>query len=116
MAGDDGSFDEKALAADLKAWWDSEVSGEDDPFAPPKMPAGTIFDALPAIDSLGVVSALLTVEKHVPFKVTPKLIRPGGYNSFEDLVGDFTPKLMALTAKHNDSKKPNKPNKPKEGK
>ena len=112
MAGDGSSFDEKALVAGLKSWWDSEVTDEDDPFAAPKMPAGTIFDALPAIDSLGVVSALLTVEKHVPFKVTPRLIRPGGYNSFEDLVADFTSKLKALDAKH---KNPNIP-KPKESK
>lgn len=101
MAGDDSTFDEKALVGDLKSWWDSEVSAVDDPFAPPKMPTGTLFDALPAIDSLGVVSALLTVEKHVPFKVTPGLIRPGGYNSFEDLVADFISKLKALAAKHN---------------
>jgi hypothetical protein len=113
MAGDDSSFDEQTLVADLKSWWDSEVSAVDDPFALPKMPAGTIFDALPAIDSLGVVSALLTVEKHVPFKVTPKLIRPGGYNSFEDLIADFTTKLKALAAKHNNS---NTPKPKKEGK
>jgi hypothetical protein len=115
MTGGDNSLDEKALAADLKSWWDSEVSAVDDPFAPPAMPAGTIVDALPAIDSLGVVSGLLTVEKHVPFKITPRLIRPGGYNSFEDLVADFTSKLKALAAKHNNPNTP-KPKKPKEGK
>ncbi len=115
MAGDGPGYDASALVADLKSWWDSEVSAEDDPFAPPKMPAGTIYDALPAIDSLAAVSGLLTVEKHVPFKVTPRLIRPGGYNSFEDLVADFTSKLKALAVKH---KKPNsdKPKKPKEDK
>jgi hypothetical protein len=103
MAGDESGFDEKALAADLKSWWESEVAADDDPFAPAKMPVGTIFDALPAIDSLGVVSALLTVEKHVPFKVTPKLIRAGGYNSLEDLIDDFTTKLKVLAEKRNNS-------------
>jgi hypothetical protein len=114
MAGDEPGFDEKAAIADLKSWWESEVAADDDPFAPTKMPAGTIFDALPAIDSLGVVGGLLTVEKHVPFKVTPRLIRAGGYNSLEDLIDDFTTKLKVLAAKH---KNPNtgKP-KPKEKK
>ena len=52
MSGDNSSFDEKALTADLKSWWDAEVSDEDDPFAPSKLPAGTIFDALPAIERI----------------------------------------------------------------
>jgi hypothetical protein len=94
MSDSDG-FDEAALLQDLREWWDDEVGG-DDPFAPPKPPAGTLFDALPAIDSLGVVTGLVVVEAHLPCKVPPRLIRPGGYNSFEDLVTDLMPKLRAL--------------------
>ena len=33
---DEHSYSEKALAADLRTWWDGEVGGEDDPFADPK--------------------------------------------------------------------------------
>ena len=93
------SFDEPALLKDLQDWWDSEVGG-DDPLAPPKPPGGTIFDALPAIDSLGVVTSLIVMETHLPCKVPPRLIRPGGYNSFDDLVADMMPKLRDLVRKH----------------
>ena len=42
-------FDEQALLADLKTWWDEQV-GKDDPFAPSKPAAGTIMDVLPEMD------------------------------------------------------------------
>lgn len=96
---DGDGFDEAALLRDLRTWWDAEVGG-DDPFAPPKPPAGTIFDALPAIDSLGVVTGLVVIEAHLPCKVPLRLIRPGGYKSFEDLVANLTPKLRDLVKKH----------------
>lgn len=99
MACDNPGYDESELFKELKGWWEEQVSDED-PFAEPKPPAGTIFDVLPAIDSLGMVSGLVAVEKHVPFKVPVRVIRRGGYNSFEDLVSDLKPKLRALAEKH----------------
>jgi hypothetical protein len=92
-------FDEKKLVADLKSWWDDQTSSID-PFAEPKEKPGTIFDALPTVDSLAAVSALLTVAKHVPFKVTTKIIKKGGYADFDDLVTDMLPKLEELAVKH----------------
>lgn len=93
-------FDQKALLADLKTWWD-EQAGKDDPFAPPKAPPGTIIDALPVVDSLAVVEALVVIDQHLPFEVHPTVIRPGGYDSFEDMTQDLLPKLQALMDKHN---------------
>lgn len=94
---DEHSYSEKALSADLQTWWNGEVSGEGDPFAEPK-PAvsGTIFDVLPAIDSLGCVNALLTIEKHVGFEVPSRILRRGGYSSFEDMASDLLPKVRAM--------------------
>ena len=90
-------YDEDALAHDLRAWWDDEVGGgENDPFANPKAPSGTIFDVIPLIDSLGAVTGLITVERHVGFNVPPRVIRPGGYSSFDDFVGDLLPKVRAI--------------------
>lgn len=103
-----GAFDEAALLQDLRIWWDGEVGGED-PFAPPKPPAGTIFDALPAIDSLGVVTGLVVIEAHLPCKVPLRLIRPGGYNSFDDLVADLMPKLRNLVKKNTQKRKDKAP-------
>jgi hypothetical protein len=101
---DSDEFDEAALLKDLRDWWDAEVGG-DDPFAPPKPPAGTIFDALPAIDSFGVVTGLVVIEAHLPCKVPLRVIRPGGYKSFDDLVADLMPKLRELVKKHSQKQK-----------
>jgi hypothetical protein len=91
-------FDEKALLADLKTWWDEQV-GKDDPFAPPKPAPGTIMDVLPEVDSLATITALIVMETHLPFQVPPSVIRPGGYHSFDDMARDMLPKLQALIDK-----------------
>lgn len=94
---DEHSYSEEALSADLRSWWDGEVGGKDDPFADPKSAAsGTIFDVLPAIDSLGCVNGLLTIEKHVGFELPSRILRRGGYSSFEDMVSDLLPKVRAM--------------------
>ncbi|MDB5437824.1 MAG: hypothetical protein JWM33_251 [Caulobacteraceae bacterium] len=95
----EADFDEVALTEELKGWWKEQVEVENDPFAVEPSGGDTIFDVLPMIDSLGVVTGIIAVQKHVPFKVTPKIIRPGGYNSFEDLIEDFIPKLRAMGLK-----------------
>ena len=96
-------YSETTLTDDLRAWWNGEVEGADDPFAAPKPRAGTIFDVLPAIDSLGVISGLLTIEKHVGFEVPSRVIRRGGYSSFEDMTSDLLPKVRALAERHRQS-------------
>lgn len=101
MSQSGSGFDETALIKDLKIWWDDQVGGgADDPFAESKPPAGTIFDVLPEIDSLGAVSGLITIEKHVGIKVPSRVIRRGGYKDFDDLVTDLLPKVGALVEKH----------------
>ena len=99
VTGAPGGFDAKVLLAELKAWWDEQV-GQDDPFAPPKPPPGTIMDVLPEVDSLAVVTALIVMEKYLPCEVPPTVIRPGGYHSFEDMTTDMLPKLQGLIDKH----------------
>ena len=93
-------YSEDDLTADLRTWWDDEVADADDPFGDPR-PArtGTIFEVVPAVDSLGVVTALITIEKHVKFEVPPRIIRPGGYRSFEEMISDLLPKIRALVIK-----------------
>lgn len=93
-------FNKIALIAELKGWWDEQVANPDDPFADPPAPTGTIFDVLPELDSLAAVGGLVAIEKHVPFEVTARIIRKGGYNNFDDLVSDLMPKLEDLAEKH----------------
>lgn len=105
MAG----FDEEELIKDLQDWWDDQVGGgPDDPFADPAPSTGTIFDVIPVIDSLGVVTGLITIEKHVGFKVPPRIIRRGGYNSFDAMVSDLLPKVHAFVVKKVGPEKPEK--------
>lgn len=96
----DLGYSEDDLKADLRAWWDDQVSTEDDPFADPQPPrTGTIFEVVPAIDSLGVVEALITIEKHLKCEVPPRIIKAGGYRDFEEMAGDLLPKIRALVIK-----------------
>jgi len=93
-------YSEDDLKADLRTWWDDQVANEDDPFANSELPrTGTIFEVVPKIDSLGVVTALIVVEKHVKFEVPARIIKAGGYHSFEEMVGDLLPKVRALVIK-----------------
>jgi acyl carrier protein len=94
------SYSEDALIADLRRWWDEQVADEEDPFAdPPRPRAGTIFEVVPVVDSLGVVSALVTIEKHLDFEIPPQIIKPGGYRNFEEMIADLLPKVRALLIK-----------------
>jgi hypothetical protein len=92
-------YSEEALVAALRNWWNDHVANKDDPFAEPvQLEAGTIFELIPAIDSLGVVSALVTVEKHLGFEIHPRIIKAGGHN-FEEMIADLLPKIRALLTK-----------------
>jgi hypothetical protein len=64
------------------------------------------MDALPVVDSLAVAEALVVIEQYLPFEVHPTVIRPGGYDSFEDMTQDLLPKLQVLMNKHNGKVKP----------
>ncbi len=86
------SFDQAKLLEDLKLWWDDQVS-DSDPFKP-KLPAdGSIFDVIPEIDSHAALTSLLTIEKHVGVELPPKLLKRGGYSSFEEMAGHLVPRV-----------------------
>jgi hypothetical protein len=96
----DLDYSEDDLAADLRDWWADQVAGDDDPFTDSRpSKAGTIFEVVPVVDSLGAVTALVTVEKHVNFKVPPSVIKAGGYRNFEEMMGHLLPKIRALAVK-----------------
>jgi len=90
-------YSEDDLVADLKVWWSDQVADADDPFADPRSPReGTIFEVVPVVDSLGVVTALVTIEKHVNFKVPASIIKAGGYRSFEEMRAHLLPRVRSL--------------------
>ena len=96
MSSDLG-YSEEELTADLRVWWDDQVTDIEDPFAEPRpLREGTIFEVVPVVDSLGVVTALVTIEKHVKIEVPPKIIKAGGYRSFDEMVAHLLPEIRAL--------------------
>jgi len=96
MVKEPTEYSEGSLIEELREWWDEEVIGEDDPFANPKPIEGTIFDIQPAVDSLGVVKQLITIEKHVGFEVSPSIIKRGGYRTFDEMISHLIPRVRAL--------------------
>lgn len=82
------------LIKDLLEWWNEESLSLDSANTPPA--SGNLYDGLPAVDSKAVVRASDVVEKHIGVKLPPRLIRNGGYFSFDDLTKDLIPKLRVL--------------------
>jgi hypothetical protein len=80
--------------SDLRRWYDEQ---KQNPAAPPPNPATRgAWEFLPDIDSKAVVKASPIVRKLLGVKLDPRLIRKGGYDSFDHLVTDLLPKLRAL--------------------
>ena len=99
MSSDLG-YSEDELMAKLQDWWDDQLAAAaDDPFADPPPTTGTIFEVIPVIDSLSVVTALVKIETHVNFKIPVSIIKPGGYNSFEEMTGHLLPAVREMAAK-----------------
>lgn len=82
------------LTEALRHWYEERKSNPD---APPLNPvtAGA-FDYIPDIDSKAVVTASEVIKRFLGVKLDPRLIRKGGYTSFDDLLLDLLPKLREL--------------------
>lgn len=83
-----------AILADVRHWYEEYKQNPD---APPANPAtAAVWEDLPDIDSKAVVKTSPIWKKFLGIKLDPRLIRKGGYRSFDDLVGDLLPKLRSL--------------------
>jgi hypothetical protein len=80
---------EPQLRAELKAWWDEESENFDAAVAG----TASVWDGMPEIDSKAVVKASPIIRKFTGADLDPKLIKKGGYASFDELVNDLFPKL-----------------------
>lgn len=90
--------DRPTLEALITAWAEREATSFDDAVEGKPTPSGpdddgTIWDDMPAIDSKRAVGALVELEQVVGHKLPVSLIRPGGYESADDLKGDLLPKV-----------------------
>lgn len=80
---------EAELRAALKKWWEDEAES----FDAAVTGTASVWDGMPEIDSKAVVKASPIIRKFTGSDLDPKMIRKGGYSSFNDLVSDLLPKL-----------------------
>lgn len=73
----------------LRKWWEDEAQSFDAAVAG----TASVWEGMPEIDSKAVVKASPVVRQFIGADLDPKLIRKGGYASFEDLAKDLLPKL-----------------------
>jgi hypothetical protein len=82
-----------ALRADLKKWWKQNQAGST---PPPTNPAtAAVWGKVPTVDSKTVARASPVVRKYLGVGINPKLIRKGGYATFDEALDDILPKLRA---------------------
>jgi len=77
------------LRESLRKWWEDEAQSFDAAIA------GTaqVWEGLPEIDSKAVVKASPVVRRFLGAELDPKMIRKGGYSSFDDMADDLLKKL-----------------------
>ena len=90
-------FDEKTpqLIAELETWYAEETTAIDGAIeaAAPAGEGGSIISVRPPIDSKRVVDATLVTEAVLGIELPPEIIKPGGYDTFEEMIDDIIPKL-----------------------
>ncbi len=90
------AFPETQIRAAISEWWRQQIKERaDDPFAPAP-PTGTLFEMLPAIDSLTLLEGLIVIERVLGWEVPAKCIKKGGYDSSDEMADDLVRKLRKL--------------------
>lgn len=79
------------LRAALRTWWEDEAQSFDAAIAG----TGAVWEGLPEIDSKAVVKASPVIRHFVGVDLDPRLIKRGGYPSFDALADDLLAKLRA---------------------
>ena|SRR5690242_16341153 len=98
-------FPEQELRAALLNFWDQKVKERrKDPFSAKSKIEGTVYELVPALDSMTIVRSFVVVGKLLKMKIPVGLVKRGGYDSREEMLDDLIPKIK----KHYEKKhKPN---------
>lgn len=93
-------FPEAEITKALTEFWNKKLRERaDDPFA--AQVKGTLYDLLPALDSLTVVRSLVVVGKVLKMKIPVYLVQRGGYASRQEMLNHLVPKLRKHFEKRN---------------
>lgn len=91
------AFDAKVpeLKTKLEKWFEEETASIDGAVASeaPAGPGGSIMSKRPAIDSKRVVDATVITQEVIGIELPPQIIKPGGYDSCQEMVDDLVAKL-----------------------
>lgn len=84
-----------ALVAALEEWFEEETAAIDGSIeaGAPSGSGGSIMGMRPAIDSKRVIDATVVTKKLLEIELPPQIIKPGGYDSCEEMIADLVPKL-----------------------
>jgi len=90
-----------SIRADLKKWWQDHQASLT---PPPSNPAtAAAWGNVPQVDSKTIARASPVVRKHLGIGIDPKLIRKGGYASFDEAIDDILPKLRSTCSDTTDA-------------
>lgn len=89
---------ESELRGKLRQWFNEETASIDGAVVAgaPSGSGGSIMGTGPAIDSKRVVDATVITKKVLGIDLPPEIIKAGGYDSFDEMVGDLVPKLQKV--------------------
>ena len=90
-----------ALEKALRDWWKEEQEKwvEVVADASPLGDDSDLWDDMPVVESKQVARTSKLFEEHLGTKLDVKLIRPGGYESIDDVISDLVPKMAAVASK-----------------
>jgi hypothetical protein len=85
------------IAADIRAWWETESADWDAAVTgaePGDLPGGRdLWDGMPQVDSKAIARTSPIFERHLGIPLDVRLIRPGGYATIDDAIGDLVQKM-----------------------
>ena len=98
------------LLQGLQDWFDEESASIDEIVAgsAPTGTGGSIIATRPAIDSKRVVDATIVTEEVLGIELPPEIIKPGGYETFDEMVDHLVPLLRQVYTKEYKVKTPKK--------
>lgn len=91
------------LAEAIRIWWKEESDDWDclvTGVSPNPLPGGVdLWDLMPVVDSKATARSAPIFEKYLGIPLDIKLIRPGGYNSIDEMIIHLVPAMQSLAAK-----------------
>ena len=86
------------LAVDLRAEWNREQADWDAQVAGDDATATDLWGSMPTVDSKAVARMSPIFEKHLGRPLDVRLIRPGGYDSIDEVIEILVAKMMDASA------------------